>query len=397
MPILFTGAIRSGLIFITIASAICALAGAIYYAFEDFLDGVWGNSYALGWSLKLVGLSAILFIIGFVLLMQKLNEHKKLQSRASNRILKNKPFQYACGLAVGYILLSGLYIVFSTQLAWMQSISADNLKAFELLKGSLFIGVTGLLLFVLIYFLLRKITLDAQEIVMQKEALIEAGKRATAGIFAASVAHDAGNILTSLRFCLELFSRENDQALKPSSMELLNNMNHAIKELSTLNRRLVETGKCGLDNHLANQEIIAEIKGALSFVRANQRVKYCQVDLEGDARLEAYVDMSLINETLINLVLNAADATDNEGKILVMVYALNNHVHLEVHDNGPGIPKSQIEQIFDPFYTTKPEGSGLGLLMVKACAEIHRGSIQVGRSPRLGGAVFSITFPITKN
>jgi two-component system sensor histidine kinase HydH len=65
---------------------------------------------------------------------------------------------------------------------------------------------------------------------------------------------------------------------------------------------------------------------------------------------------------------------------------------IEVHDNGPGIPDDAKEAIFEAFYTSKPDGLGLGLVSVKVCADAHHGSVEVFRSD-LGGAAFRVRLP----
>ncbi|HQU09128.1 MAG TPA: ATP-binding protein, partial [Opitutales bacterium] len=99
-----------------------------------------------------------------------------------------------------------------------------------------------------------------------------------------------------------------------------------------------------------------------------------------------------ISEMLLNLVLNAGDATSNAGEILVKVYRSGDFAIIEVHDNGRGIQPKDRERIFEPFFTTKREGSGLGLMTVKACVDRHNGFLQIGTS-HLGGALFSIWLP----
>jgi nitrogen-specific signal transduction histidine kinase len=68
-------------------------------------------------------------------------------------------------------------------------------------------------------------------------------------------------------------------------------------------------------------------------------------------------------------------------------------VRLEVHDNGGGVPPSLEASLFKPFTSTKPQGTGLGLVSVKECALAHGGRVEFGRSD-LGGAVFSVVFPV---
>jgi signal transduction histidine kinase len=95
---------------------------------------------------------------------------------------------------------------------------------------------------------------------------------------------------------------------------------------------------------------------------------------------------------IINLMLNAADATESKGKIEIRLSMQSNQICIEVHDNGPGISKENREGLFRPYHTTKPDGTGLGLTTVKTCAEIHGGSVQIDSS-HLGGALFRIVLP----
>ena len=105
------------------------------------------------------------------------------------------------------------------------------------------------------------------------------------------------------------------------------------------------------------------------------------------------LDEVLVDRMILNLVLNAADATKGAGKIDLRIRRKDRQVILELHDNGPGVPDQAREAIFDPFYSSKTNGLGLGLLSVRACAEAHGGSVEVKPSD-LGGACFRITLPL---
>ncbi len=67
-------------------------------------------------------------------------------------------------------------------------------------------------------------------------------------------------------------------------------------------------------------------------------------------------------------------------------------IKFSIEDNGKGIPPEKYDQIFEPFYTTKSTGTGLGLISVKACLDEHRGELKLGKSS-LGGLRFEMTFP----
>ncbi|ETR74004.1 MAG: hypothetical protein OMM_06592 [Candidatus Magnetoglobus multicellularis str. Araruama] len=96
----------------------------------------------------------------------------------------------------------------------------------------------------------------------------------------------------------------------------------------------------------------------------------------------------------MNLINNAADAIDDEGTITIEGFEKNNHIILEFSDTGCGIPKENIEKIFEPFYTTKPvgDGTGLGLSIAYSIIADHDGKITVDSQP--GKTVFRIELPI---
>lgn len=80
---------------------------------------------------------------------------------------------------------------------------------------------------------------------------------------------------------------------------------------------------------------------------------------------------------LLNLINNSLQACGDGARIDVQAWSLDDKILLSVSDNGPGIPPECIAQVFDPFFTTRPEGTGLGLAVVKAVADSHDGSVVV--------------------
>jgi C4-dicarboxylate-specific signal transduction histidine kinase len=102
-----------------------------------------------------------------------------------------------------------------------------------------------------------------------------------------------------------------------------------------------------------------------------------------------------MEEVILNLMNNAADAMkkiSGEKKIQVLSSAKNNHVAIRILDSGPGIPLEYREMIFDPFYTTKPDSTGIGLSLCHRIISDHGGSIRV-ETGKLGGAEFIIEIP----
>lgn len=108
--------------------------------------------------------------------------------------------------------------------------------------------------------------------------------------------------------------------------------------------------------------------------------------------LEVYADEGQISQVLINLVKNAIQANDNnpDRRIVLAAKSLSNRVEIEVKDNGPGIPNDVMEEIFVPFFTTRENGSGIGLSISKQIVRLHGGNIKVKSIPNQE-TVFSIT------
>ena len=106
-------------------------------------------------------------------------------------------------------------------------------------------------------------------------------------------------------------------------------------------------------------------------------------------------DEAQLTQALVNLVINAMQAIERRGKVVVSAArdARQEVVAIEVRDTGPGIAADDQPALFEPFFTTKAEGSGLGLWIVQQIVMAHGGVVKVGDAPG-GGAVFSIWLPL---
>jgi signal transduction histidine kinase len=111
-----------------------------------------------------------------------------------------------------------------------------------------------------------------------------------------------------------------------------------------------------------------------------------------------YADANLIEEMVLNLLNNAAEAMksmEKDKKIVVTTCAENDRMIVSVSDSGPGVPLQIRDKIFDPYFTTRPEGTGIGLSLSHRIITDHGGSLTVSDSD-LGGAEFRIEIPIKK-
>jgi len=107
------------------------------------------------------------------------------------------------------------------------------------------------------------------------------------------------------------------------------------------------------------------------------------------------IDKAQIEEVITNLVVNAIQAFNTNGEITVKTKANSSSIYIEVIDDGPGIPKENLEKIFRPFFSSKGygKGTGLGLSIVKRIINEHKGSVKV-QSQTGKGTTFTIQLPI---
>ena len=104
-------------------------------------------------------------------------------------------------------------------------------------------------------------------------------------------------------------------------------------------------------------------------------------------------DAELVRAAVLNLLINAAQAMGGQGRITLALLQHDQHCVVEIRDGGPGIPVDLREQVFEPFYTTKARGGGLGLAIARRTAELQGGTLTLA-CPPTGGCVFRMTLPL---
>ena len=150
------------------------------------------------------------------------------------------------------------------------------------------------------------------------------------------------------------------------------------------------------ETQLAEISLSETFEGVLPLIRHEleldkiQLVKKVPNDLP---RIRA--DRRQIEEIFFNLIVNACQAMKDGGKLTVQAEQRNGSVQVEIQDDGPGIPSEQISKIFEPFYTTKESGTGLGLYVTKQLVERNGGHIFL-QSKLNQGTNFILKFPASK-
>lgn len=220
--------------------------------------------------------------------------------------------------------------------------------------------------------------------------LFRSEKLATLGQLAASLAHEIRNPLTVIRGFLQMMGEE------ASGSALQGYIPDILGELDRVNRLLNEfmlLAKPAAPDY--RQVCLLELANAVvSFMQSEVTRNRCEITLTVDGDdFQCSADPQQIRQLLLNLVKNALEASAGGSAIEVALRAKDNaFIKLEVYDNGPGIPPEHLEKIFHPFFTTKEEGTGLGLYASHRIAESHGGTVNVFSRPGEGTRVV-VTLP----
>ena len=177
-------------------------------------------------------------------------------------------------------------------------------------------------------------------------------------------------------------------------------MSEGLRRINVVTERLLHFSRDDLVTRTPH-DIEEVIRKALDHVGDRDLVRRCVVhDVQDVPAVD--LDEERIVEALINLVDNALHAVRDGGSVTVRARAVEEngtpHVRVEVEDSGEGIPKENLDRIFDAFFTTKTitEGSGLGLSIVRKIVEAHGGRIIV-ESEESVGTRFSMLFPMAES
>ncbi|MFD1037885.1 ATP-binding protein [Virgibacillus byunsanensis] len=219
-----------------------------------------------------------------------------------------------------------------------------------------------------------------------EEMMIRSEKMSVAGQLAAGIAHEIRNPLTSLKGFLQLF-----QAGVNRKEEYYKIMIDEIEKMETITSELLFISKPLTDNR--NKESVKDmLDDVISLLKSQAKLQ--NINLKLDKNISGFVlcDRSQIKQVLINLVKNAIEAMDDEGTIEMKVQSSHSKIIIDVIDEGPGIPEEVIHKLGEPFFTTKQNGTGLGLMITKQILDKHEGKLDILKNNDKG-STFRISLP----
>jgi two-component system NtrC family sensor kinase len=227
-----------------------------------------------------------------------------------------------------------------------------------------------------------------------QELLIRAEKLASVGRLAAGIAHEINNPLMPIRVNLELMAEDIEEGREVNITDIEEAL-HSVKRISRIVERLQQfTRKRG--DHVPDMEPlqIADIlEDVVSLSRSYVRQSGIRINVNLDPNALVYGNRDQLEQVFLNIILNAQAAMPDGGSLDIHSKVQAQKLVIEFKDTGTGIADDMVDKIFEPFISTKENGSGLGLFISYGIVQNHSGTIDVKTD--LGkGSIFTLTLPI---
>ncbi|MHA7647980.1 ATP-binding protein [Nitrosopumilus sp. S4] len=236
--------------------------------------------------------------------------------------------------------------------------------------------------------ILNSLNKMSEDLEKYKSKILKQEKLSSIGELSSRLAHDIRNPLTVIKGTLDFIKMKN-QNLTPEDIDRFDRVDIAIYRMTHQIDNVLDFIK-GKPLKLSRQPLQEIIDSALLDITKPENI----IIETKDTDIEIECDAEAMKIVLINLVVNAIQSIETNGVIIISSELKDDKVIITVHDSGPEISDTDLENIFEPLYTTKQEGTGLGLASCKSLVEQHHGTISAYNNPKR----FEIELPqISKN
>jgi two-component system, NtrC family, sensor histidine kinase HydH len=218
------------------------------------------------------------------------------------------------------------------------------------------------------------------------------------GQLAGGLAHEIKNPLSTIKLTLQLLEEDMQQEGSPAAQRALHKIEVLLREVNHLDEIVHEflTFTRGHDLKLTRTDLQTLVIELFEFLSEDARRRNIRLHFDYGPSIDQIVlDRTLLRQALINLLQNAFDALDEKGggEVIVRARVKGDLLGIEVIDTGSGIAAANHERMFRPYFTTKKQGTGMGLAMVRRIVEEHGGQITF-ESEEGKGTRFVILMPV---
>ena len=232
--------------------------------------------------------------------------------------------------------------------------------------------------------LLKQNEILLAEVENKTTELVKSERLATIGTMASRIAHDLKQPLTIMQTYADMLTPEIISKLDYKDKEKWFRIQNSILDMNRIIEDVLDFART-TEIKKKKSSFLRILRLAINHVKSSYGVI---INLpENDVSINC--DARKIEAVMSNMLNNAVHALDGEGEIDVTVSVDSNFVTIQVRDSGPGIPKENLEKIFEPMFTTKKTGTGLGLVICRSIIEQHGGSVSVSNKP----TTFTIKLP----
>jgi signal transduction histidine kinase len=240
--------------------------------------------------------------------------------------------------------------------------------------------------------MIRRLRESQEEIArLHRTQMSRAEHLATLGELAAGLAHEIRNPLAGIAGVIDIVGR--DLPASSPARQVVKDVRQEVTQINRIISDLLETAR-PKPPEIRRSDLNTTAEHSVMFVRQQALSRSIEVEFTPWVEpLELEHDAGQIHQVLLNLLLNSMQAIGSSGHIRVRVLAANGAAKVLVEDTGPGIAPEHLPNIFRPFYTTKGNGTGLGLSLARRIVEEHGGRVEA--SSQLGrGTTFEVFLPL---
>jgi len=225
-----------------------------------------------------------------------------------------------------------------------------------------------------------------RELKASRDKLVQSERLAVLGQIAAGIAHDIRNPLTSVKMIVQLLKRKSQD---DDSKESLQVVLDEIDRLEIIVSSLLDFAR-PIELRLRPSNVIDVIKEVVRLMEPNLRHRKIEIRIdEANKELvhEAMIDTDRMKQVFMNIILNSMQAMPDGGKIIIHCDQDKDAVRIDISDTGIGMSEEVLKHAYEPFFSAKSDGTGLGLTNVKKIIELHDGDIQINSAENQGTKV----------